>query len=419
MKQNAAPMKNALLGFLLALFFVGADVRAAVVTIGDIDGHTAVVDTFGQLTVAGVVPDVAVSFDSQLNTTYDVNTAVTGDGAATLNTQTAQVASTTGTARIESKARIRYRPGYGGIIRFTASFSGAGTGLAGGFTADTGFFVKRAANVSSFCYRNGATDTCEPIPDETSDGFRTAAINWAKLNIFEIQFGYLGVANPELNIYTDMGRVSIAEIDTINRLTSPHIASPNFPVAIYASGAMTVRSASWQGGTVGPEIVAGDGGRPFHFSGTKTLSAATLATVANFKLDATRSAAVGNYEARLVQFEFHVDSPSGNNVGTVQFRIYKNATLAGVASYSAVSDGHSIVEYDTTATYSSGGIAAITSHVGWAGSGRSGNAQGKLEDASKLGLVGYPGDIFTITAQNVGTGTDNVVTRVSFNWEER
>ena len=39
-----------------------------------------------------------------------------------------------------------------------------------------------------------------------------------KLNIFEIQYGYLGVANPVLTIYTNGGRETIAEIEGIKPL---------------------------------------------------------------------------------------------------------------------------------------------------------------------------------------------------------
>ncbi|HCU52903.1 MAG TPA: hypothetical protein DIC36_00995 [Gammaproteobacteria bacterium] len=400
---------------LLALYVFSASSRAEIIT-GPGSLNQATVGTFGEVLTGEMVSDVSLSFSKELNTSYDVTTTVTGDGAAVLSGQSAQVSSTTGTARIASRKSIRYRAGHTGIIRFTASFEGTGTGYAGAFDSGSGFLIKRAANLTTFCYRK-TTDTCTGLVDSTASGYTPRAIDWSKLNIFEIQYGYLGVANPALFVYTDKGRENIAVIYTQNRLTDAHSGKPKFPMAVETSGAMKVRTASWQGGTIGPSFMPGSG-RPFHIAmNGGTLSAASLKTIANFKCSSTLAEGLEATESRLLYYTFFVDSPSGNNVGTVEFRIYRNATLSGTPSYSNVSSA-SLMQYDTTATYSSGGIHSSTTWVDWTGSVKGGSADGVINDADKSGLACRADDVFTITAQNVGLATDNVRVRLAFSWEE-
>lgn len=404
--------------FAFMFLFIPLAAFAGEVKISDGHGHSALVGIFGEVLSGQMVSDVQLSFSNELNTDYDVNTALTGDGAAALVGQTAQASSTTGTARIESKGKIRYRAGHTGIIRFTFSCTGSGTCYGGGFDSDAGFFLKVANGVDSFCYRNSSGDVCDPILQENEDGFRTSTIDYSKLNIFEIKYGYLGVANPELSVYADSGIYRISEIHTQNRLTDAHSGAPVFPIAIETSGAATAKSASWQGGTLGHLFESGFG-RPFQGNFTGTLAAAgALDTLVNFKNSTTRSDALTATDARLLTFRFFVDTPSGTNTGTVEFKIWKNATLSGAGSYTAVSDGNSIMEYDTSVDYSSGGTTRLVDWVLWTGSNKGGSTGGDVEDAEKIGLIASPGDVFTITAQNVGIGTDTVTWRLAFNWEE-
>lgn len=379
-------------------------------------GNSPNIGVFGELQVGNAISDIDLSFDTEANTTYDLTTSVTGDGDVSLVSRTLTASSTSGTARVESKHTTRYRAGHTGYVRFTASFVGAGTGYAGGFDSTTGFFIKKVGTSTSFCYRNVSGDTCEAFYPVV-EGFNTSTIDWTKLNIFEIEYAYLGVADSSLYIYaSERGRTLLHRIHTQGRLTDTHISSPRFPVAVETSGAMTVKTASWNAGTFGPIVETGVG-RPFHYASSgAVLSGTNKSTLANFRNMTTFNSLPNKKSARLISFEFFVDAPATGD-GTVEFKIYRNATLSGTPSYTEVSAGNSIVEYDTTATYLSDGFGSLTKWVGYVGANKAGSASATIVDAAKMGLFAHHGDTFTVTAQNVA-GNTGVTVRVAFNWEE-
>ena len=379
-------------------------------------GNKSVIGIFGEQMTGEFVSDIALSFDTEINLTYDLKTSVTGDGAVSNADSFVICTSTSGTAEVSTIKSTRYRAGHTGVIRFTASFTGNGTGYVGGFSADTGFYVKRHGGRSFFGYRNGNKETEVPISG-TIDAFNTDSIDYEKLNIFEIQYGYLGVASPILMFYAPgAGRVKIADIRTQGLLFSTHIKSPYFPVSMKSDGAMVVKSSSWAAGYIGTAFEVGQG-RPFHFSnGGHTVAGTAITTIGNFRASETYNGNPTRKAARLVSFNFFVDSP-GSGSGVVEFKIIKNATLSGTPSYTDVSAGNSIMQLDSTAAYDSGGIQSETSWVGYISANRSGGTGSTVIDASRVGLVAYPGDVFTITAQNVD-GTSTVIVRTKFNWEE-
>lgn len=376
-------------------------------------GNKPNVGIFGETVVGYNISDINLLFSVEKNSTFDLAETVTGDGVISLNDSLLIVSSTTGTAKIVTRDVTRYRPGHTGIIQFTASFEGNGIGKAGGLDS---FYVKRAAGVSYFCYKHGANEFAYRIPNEI-DGFNTNTLDWNSINIFEIEYGYLGVASPSLYTYpVGRGRTLLARIDTQGVIKGTHISDPKFPISFETSGAMTIKAASIAAGTYGNPFEPGIG-RPFHFqSNGGALSTTVLKTLGNFYNPITFLGLTNRKVARLISFEFYVDIPA-SGTGTVEFRIFKNATLTGTPSYTAVSANNSIISVDTTAQYASGGFANITRWVSYVGANRGGSAAANVINAAQYGLIARPGDIFTITAQNVA-GDTAVNVRAAFNWEE-
>lgn len=386
------------------------------ITLTNTTGAEPMIGPFGEVLMGHKMDDVVVSFEYPFyNTTYDLQSAsLTGDGAASVASSLLTVSSTTGTAKVSSKESVRYRPGHTGFIDMTASFSGAGTGYIGGFDASDGFIIRVINGALSVGYRRSGVDTF--ITAANFNGEDISALDLTKINIFRVIFGYLGVANPTFMVKLGKWRV-IHQIPTENTLTTTHVGNPSFPVSVETSGAMSIKSASWNAGTINGSDTWG--ARFFEFGGSGTLSSTNLLTLTNFRNKTTYKTVSNKVKASLLRYKFFVDSPV-SGTGTVEFKITRNATLSGTPSYTDIDADNSVMEYDTTATYLSGGQNIFTDWVGYAsGTAPSAPTTGgdSSEVAQSFGLYLLPGESATITAQNVD-GTSNVTVRAVFNWIE-
>ena len=392
------------------------------------DGELAVsVFPFGELNAEARADDVNVQFQYPFyNTEFDLNPAVTAGGAtATVANGYLQLTSGVGgSVAVTSKNSIRYRPGHSGYAQFTASFVGAGVGSCGAWSpGEDGFFIRVSDGVPSLGYEKGGVEVVTTAVARqagvtlfTGGTIPTELIDWTKINIFRIMFGYLGVANPVFQIKKNGRWYVLGTIDTEGRLTATHINNPVLPIGFSATGVMTVRTASWNGGKLGDSDIVG--ARFFASNTAETLSTTTLATVANFRNKATYKTVTNRVKAKLVRYSLFVDAPATGS-GTVEVIIRKGATLAGVPVWADVDADNSVMEVDTTATYDSAGRPIFYAHVGYAaGTGGSADMGGAVEQgALDFGLFLLPGETATITAQNVA-GTQNVTVRVVFNWIE-
>lgn len=405
------------------------------ILLSDRAGNSGFIGSFGEQLTGRKLSDISIQFQyNALNTQFDLNataTAVTGDGVNTATGSYAQASSaTTGTATIQSRDFLRYRPGHTGYADFTAYFSGTGTGEAGPHDDNDGFKLKVTNGVASFCYLKGGVETGSVSQSSWNGNADLSNIEWDKLNIFRITFGYLGVANPTLWIKKDTWQV-LTTLKTEGTLTGTHVNNPVFPMRIKATNGATVRAGSWDAGTMGAESVPGQ--RPFHFPVTQVINgtaaeqgeallvSTNVNTVALFRSKTTFQGIANKVKTRLLSYAFHVDIPAGNVTGTVIFQIVGNPTLSGAASYSDINTASSVMEYDHTngtgaSVNATLGSPIITDIVEYTGSNRGGSTSDVKIDAERIGATGYPGDVFAIVAKDLdGNG---VTVRCILNWEE-
>lgn len=377
---------------------------------------------FGELNAESRSDDVSVQFQYPFyNTDFDLDPAVIVGGAtATVANGYLELSSGVGESVIvTSKNSIRYHSGHSGYVQFTAMFDGAGVGSAGCWSPGLdGFFIRVSNGVPSIGYEKGGVETVVTPIGRNLPGGRVPldTIDFTKINIFRIMFGYLGVANPVYEIKIGGEWRVLGTIQTEGMLTSPHINNPVLPVGFKAEGDMVIRTSSWNGGKIGNSDVVG--ARFFALNGSETLSGTNLATVANFQNKATYKGLENRVKAKLLRYEFFVDAPASNS-GTVEFVIRKNPTLSGVPSWTDVDADNSIMQFDTAASYDSGGQSIFYVHIGYAASGGSGADTGGAseQNAENFGLFLLPEETVTITAQNVA-GSENVTVRLAFNWIE-
>ena len=387
--------------------------------IQDKTGDSAVVGIFGELVTGQKLDDIAVKFEyPYYNDDFDLEPFVsTGDGTQSISNGVLTITSaTTGTAQVSSKNSVRYRAGHTGFIAFTASFTGTGIAKVGAFDDTDGFLLKYDNGNLSFGRSKGGVETLDDqsIWESTID---ISTIDFTKINIFMIKFGYLGVASPELLIHNEFGWNLLHKQKTEGQLTTTTVNNPSFPIRMYVENGAEIKTGSWEAGVLDSRDT-GAGSRPFTAKGSVTLSTTDLATMGTFENKTTYKTISNKVKATLLRYKFLVDAPA-SGTGTVELAIIKNATLSGTPSWVDIDTDNSVMRADSVQTYASGGQIIFYDYVQYtAGAGAVTDLGGQADFVTKdLGLYLLPGETATITAQNVA-GDTNVTVRFLFDWVE-
>ena len=384
-------------------------------------GLEMLIGAFGEALVATKRDDVNVRFSYPFyNEDFDLRPAVlTGSATATVSDSLLTLSTAVGeTAQAQSREYIRYRNGHTGYADFTAIIGGA-TGKAEiGGVDDDGWFVGYDNDASSWYVgrRRGGTDFITTESSFNGNLPSNITLDPTKGNIFRIVFGYLGFADGVILVKVRKWYV-LHVIETENALTTTTIKNPSFPIRAYAEEGATLSTASWGGGTLdGADVEAG--ARYFTARGSGTLSGTTVLTLGTFRNKSTYKGVTNKVKAKLLRLLYIIDAPA-TGTGTVEFLIRKNATLAGTPAYTDVDADNSVMEFDTTATYSSGGKLISPEYVLYAaGGGNAADTGGQTAElADRLGLFLLPEETATITAQGVA-GTTNVTVRYAYQWIE-
>lgn len=424
---------------IMSLIKTGND-KSLKVNIEDSAGNENFIGVFGEQLAGEMHDDISVQFQYNfLNTGHDVVLpAVTGDGVQQSVNSYAEVSSAvTGTAIIQSKDSIRYRPAHTGVAYFTASFNGAsGNGWAGSTDHTHGFSLKYSndTGIASFGYIKSGVETgtagVAGFDSEWNGNLSASKVDWTKINIFKITFGYLGVASPTL--WIKLGKWYVLHtVDTEGVLDGTHVDTPVFPISIKAENGMTVRTGSWSGGTLGTSSIAGTRGMSFPNTGLAsgvgaefgeaTLASTTVKTMALFRSKATYKGKDNKVKTRLLSYEFEVDIPASGN-GTVIFQLIGNPTLSGAGTFADIDADNSVMEVDNVAgtgasvNYVSGGKVLLTTLAQYTGANKGGSTGKASIDAERIGAFAYANDTFAVIAKDVAG--NNVKCRIMLNWEE-
>ena len=390
-------------------------------TVGEgFTGYKTMVGLFNELLVASPADEISMVFDYGLleNKAHGSILSTTGDGTVTDSGGIAILDSTTGTSKFTTRDRITYKPGKTVMAKFTASFSGAGIGYAGLNDDLDGFLLKYDNGALSVIRRRDGTDMQE-VAQGDFNGDDISGIDFTKISIFYVMFGFLGVGNPSIWVLNNDGQpLKIHEFKTIGALTTTHIRHPVLPVQFETSGDMTINVGSINGANLGNGNIVGK--QNFTNEHTVTLTGAGTGLLANYRSKESFEYKAGTStqnkrKARLLQIQFYV-APSTSGTGTIKFTIDQVSSVAG-ASWSDVDQYGSVMEYDEAGTPTTI-KRAITRYASYStGVGAQADFGGDVSfDADRLGLVAYAGDIFTIRAENLDTGTVDVY--VGLNWEE-
>jgi len=347
--------------------------NASEATVVDKAGRSNLIGNFGEQWATDVKNDILAQF-SYGKSTFDLKPDVIANGGSVtiqednLLTVSSGVA-VDGLAEVESFSSIRYRPGHTVLCQFTALFTNHAAdqahqwigmvdgqnGFAIGFIDGEFAIVRMRAGVHDHIFvLNGNVDM--------------STVNWNKLNVFRITFGYLGAAPVSFEMM-EPGQSRYNTIHTLlyhNENETTHIELPYLPVQAHVENNgnntdIQIRSGSWQGGVMG--LCAACGNRGFTYPYTpgavnvKTGVGTTPAVLASFKSVETFQSFANKIRSELSKFSFTPFDATEDTEVTVQ--LVGGAAITG-GTYDNIDAVNSTMQVNNAVTGFTGGRVGLT-----------------------------------------------------------
>ena len=376
---------------------------------------------FGDLRTAELSPIFQGSFEYTVDNTELTTNTVTNGGTVTQASAMAVVGTSTttnSTAKLKSRRHARYRAGLGGVQRFTTLFTApvAATEIYAGILDEAGSSVafKNGLAVgytgTVFGFQRFSGDTLTTIAqadwDDPLDGTGASGmtLDHTKLNIWYIQFGYLGALGPILwFVGTDNIPYKVHTMQITGTLTEPTSLNPNYNFTLWANNKATtsdvgVKCASYAYFTEGKaELIELQ--QPQQSSGEISKAAVTTEiAILTIRNKATYQSKVNFIDIVLEHVGASIEAANANNLGSI--RLVRNATLGGTPSYSDINTSDSVVDMDTAGTTVTGGKDLLDEPL-------AGKNDKISEDILQLKIILGPGETITLAGTSAGSATIN------------
>ena len=376
---------------------------------------------FGELLTADLTPIFQGSFEATVSNTQLTTNFVAGGGAVAQSDAMAVVSTSTtteSTARLVSKRHARYRAGMGAVMRFTALFSApvAGTDQLIGLSDEVGstsafkngLMVGYVDGVFGFHRFTDDTTTSYPITTWAdpldSFGDSRGTLDPTKLNIFYIQYGYLGVANPAVFWMGQDGIVyKVCMMRTAGILTAPHSYNPNYHFMMLADNKITTSNVSLKCASYA-YLVEGRVNmqelQQFHnSSGEQTKAEVTTETAIFTIRNRSAYASKTNYiDILLESATASIEAVAANNLASL--RLVMNTTLGGTPSWADVNTTNSVAEIDMAGTTVTGGTTIATFPL-------AGKNDSHVFSGRGFNMILSPGETVTLAATSSNSATVN------------
>lgn len=332
---------------------------------------------FGDLRTAELSPVFQASFEYTVSNT-EIGTKTETNGGTVTQANAMCVANTSTTtasvARWQSKYPVKYRPGLGGLVRFTAKFTtGAASTLqfaglideAGSSAAyKNGYAV--GYNGATFSFLRWQNDTLFPVAqsswDDPLDGTGPSGMTLdpTNLNVFFIEFQYLGAGAVNLYVESDVsGEMILAHtLDYSGLYTVPSVYMPNFYPAVGAHNLGTTQNLTVSSASIAFFVEGYTKYKQIHqpsFS-SDVVTASTVTTevpLFTIRNKSTYASKTNHISVALEYIAGSVEATSAANLGAI--RLVKDATLTGTPSWADISTSNSLCEKDVAASGITGG----------------------------------------------------------------
>jgi len=383
---------------------------------------------FGDLRTAELHPQFQGSFEYTVDNT-DLNVKTIANGGTVTQTSGMAVASTSTTtassAMLASTRHARYKSGLGGLLRFTALFTSpvAATEQIIGLADEAGSSVafKNGYTVgylgTVFGYHRFRNDTVttkaladwdDPLDGTGGSG---ATIDHTKLNVFYIQYQYLGGGAVKIYFEKQNGDVVLVHTDNYAGLnTEPSTHNPNFHFRMHVhnkatTSNLTVKCSSYayfvEGKTSFIELH-----QPVNTSGElQKLTVTTEVAIFTIRNKATYQSKTNFIDIFLEHVGASLEAVAPNNLGKI--RLVLNTTLGGTPSYADINTANSVVEIDVAGTTLTGGKELFPAPL-------AGKNDSIIEELLLHKLIIAPGETVTVAGSSSNSSTFNA----SLLWKE-
>jgi hypothetical protein len=365
---------------------------------------------FGQLSTAEESTIISQQFPYAINPRV-VNT-ITANGGTVTHADSQAVLSTSaaanGSAKMTTKAIMKYQPGTGSVVRFTAAFT---TGVANntqivGYGDDNdGFFIGYNGISFGIMRRQNGSDNWTALTAaniDKLDGTGNSAINLDPTNgnVYQIQFQWLGYGAVIFSVEDeDTGRFEPFHIiKYANNFTIPSIYAPALPILWETTNTtnatdIVIKSASAMAALEGRRVING----PTFLHEETGVSSTYVFSIRNDATNVLGGTNTNRHSLFLKGFSVVNDGTS-----TTTYSLEINSTLT-TPTWTKVNTNESIVSFDTAAT-----LGAVGDVIGSASVAKNTGERINLFDEL---IELRPGDTLTVRASNTNS-TDASVTWV-------
>lgn len=399
---------NTTLGKLEALYDI-VDVLTG--TSGEGEQKTA----FDELLIAELTPVIQLQFPYNINTDLlSITTSVSGDVYQSNTKAVIETgASSSSSASLESKHVLKYNPGQGSLVRFTAIFT---TGVVGssqiiGIGDDQdGFFVGCDDDTFGILRRQNGVDTWTYQTnwngDKADNSGTLPIIDFTKGNVFQIRYQWLGYGAIKFYIENPSNGklILVHTIPYANAYTIASIYNPTLPLFVKAENTTNDTNIK-----IETSSLAG-----FVEGKLETKSSSLVKAKGNLKAAITTETNLitirnkGTYQSKTnrVRVKPIFISLANEGTKTVKYRYLLNATIGGSPSFNSIDVNNSVIEYDIAGTtITDEGSELFTVDLAKSDSDRI---------TLPFDIPLNPGDSLTITAES-SSSTD---AEASVTWEE-
>jgi hypothetical protein len=372
---------------------------------------------FDELLTADLTPKIQLEFPYNINTDI-VTTTLVASGAVTQSNSKAVIASgaaINSSATLISKRVLKYDPGQGALVRFSAIFT---TGVAGsqqevglGDSTDGFFFGYNGADFGVLRRQNGVDNWIAQTSwnrDKADNKTVLPKIDFTKGNVFQIRFQWLGfglisfwIENPSTG-----QPVRIHNMEYANANTNPSVFNPTLPLFVKSANTtnntdIQIQTSSLAAFIEGKEVLLGSKNSK---DNTKTGIGNTETNIITIRNRSTFASKTNRVDVELDFLGVAVDGTKNSII-----KLIKNTTLGGTPTYTNISVDTSVVEFDVAGTTITGGEILLTFAL-------------QKVDSKELSLVGLnidliPGDILTVSGVSTTAATTDI--SASMSWIER
>jgi len=391
-------------------------------------------DAFGRMRVSSPHTSFQAMLEYGLNSAFydqDLTGSATAVHDANLSAVKLKCTTASGDKCIrQSSTYVAYQPGKSQLIMASGVMGAAKSGVRqriGFFDDNNGLFFEQTSSGISVVRRTSTSgspvDEAKPQAKWNMDTFNGSKtyrnanqldVDLSKVQIFFIDFEWLGAGTARLGFVIDGEIHYCHEFAAANVLTTPYMTTPNLPIRYEIENISTAASATEMLQICGTVISEGGFERHglVHAAGTSTAGVTVGGT--EVPLFSIRPALLfGGKSNHSIAYPL-ILSALNNNVADLQYRIRINGILTGTPSWSSV-ESDSMMEIDIAATGITGGHVRHTGYLSGSGQGSSDRVSTEQNDIPLSVHMGDVQDILTVTGISLG---GNINVNASMSWRE-